>query len=388
MSKRVVAVIPARGGSKGVPGKNLARVGGLPLVQRAILCAKTAGIDRVYVSTDDGEIANAAAQVGGGVIDRPATIAGDTSSSEEALLHALAVLEGGGFNPDVLVFIQATSPFIDPGDIAEAVRRVSDAEEDVVFSATETYAFLWEQTQDGAVGVNHDHAWRPRRQERQPHFQETGAFYVMRADGFKRQGFRFFGRVGIQIARHEASALEIDNPTQLELARECSRVFDQPTDYVDVDALVMDFDGVHTDDLLHVDQDGRESVAVSRADGMGIEMLRRLGLPMLILSKEQNPVVEARGRKLGVEVQQGIENKAKTLLSWCEHHNIAPSRVAYVGNDINDEECLRLVGWPVVVPNSNPQIEKLARVQLRAPGGRGAIRELAQLILASRKEMK
>lgn len=389
LSERVVAVIPARGGSKGVPRKNVAKVGGMPLVQRSIHTAVASQvIDAVYVTTDNAEIANAAKRAGGLVIDRPRELAGDTASSEAALLHALEVLEAAGKDPEVIVFIQATSPFIDPLDIGAAVRRVLAYEEDVVFSAAETHAFLWEQTEEGAVGVNHDHTWRPRRQERTPHFQETGAFYVMRVEGFRERKFRFFGRVGMQIAKHEAAALEVDNPAQLEIARACAALLDPRHEAIDVDALVMDFDGVHTDDLVSVSESGCESVRVSRADGMGVEMLRKAGVPMLILSKEKNTVVEARAKKLKIEVMHGIDNKVDALKSWCAEKELDLSRVAYVGNDINDASCLELVGWPITVPNSHPDIEKIARFRLRAQGGRGAIREICELILASRKGVK
>ncbi|ADX74176.1 3-deoxy-D-manno-octulosonate 8-phosphate phosphatase, YrbI family [Pseudarthrobacter phenanthrenivorans Sphe3] len=389
LSERVVAVIPARGGSKGVPRKNVTRVGGVPLVHRSIDAAlKSDIVDAVYVTTDDAEIAATARRAGGKIIDRPADIAGDTSSSEAALLHALKVLEVAGNLPEVMVFMQATSPFIDPEDIHAAVTRVLTGQEDVVFSAVETHAFLWEDTEDGAVGVNHDHNWRPRRQERTPHFQETGAFYVLRVDGFLERKFRFFGRLGMQIAKHEAAALEIDNPDQLRIAQACAGLLDVSHEAIDVDALVMDFDGVHTDDSVSVNETGSESVRVSRSDGMGIEMLRKAGLPMLILSKEKNRVVEARAKKLQIEVRQGIENKIDTLMLWCEEKGIDIRRVAYVGNDINDASCLERVGWPITVANSHPDVEKLARFRLRAQGGRGAIREICELILASRRELK
>lgn len=365
----------------------MARVGGIPLIQRAVLSAVDSGaVDDVYVSTDDPSIAAAAQQAGAKVIERPEELAGDTATSEAALLHALNALQSLGTVPEVLVFIQATSPFIASSDIAKAVHRVLSGGEDVVFSAIETHAFLWEQSPGGAVGVNHEHSYRPRRQDRTPNYQETGAFYVMNVSGFIQREFRFFGHVGLQVAEHETAALEIDNPSQLEIARECAHIFDNDRHRFDIDALVMDFDGVHTDDLVSVDQTGLESVRVSRSDGMGVEMLRKIGLPMLILSKEKNPVVAARGKKLQVDVIQGIDDKAKSLTDWCNQQAISLHRVAYVGNDVNDIQCLELVGWPVVVPNSHPALAKYARVRLRAPGGRGAIREISELILASRKE--
>jgi YrbI family 3-deoxy-D-manno-octulosonate 8-phosphate phosphatase len=382
----VAAIIPARGGSKGVPGKNVATIGGIPLVARAVRAARLAGVEHVYVSTDDAAIADATRAAEGDVIERPSEIAGDTASSEAALLHGLDELESRGTLPDVLVFIQATSPFIDPVALAAAIERVGSGAEDVVFSAFETYAFLWRKGDDGADGVNHDKSSRPRRQDREPHFQETGAFYVMRVAGFREAGHRFFGRVGIQDVS-EASAIEIDTPDELAIARHLAGFVDPARENsIDVDALVMDFDGVHTDDRVLVSSEGGESVFASRADGLGIGMLREAGLPMLILSKERNPVVAARGAKLGVEVRQGVDDKLPALQAWAAEHGLDLSRVAYVGNDINDAACLREVGWPIVVPDAHPAIMSSARIVLTRPGGRGALRELADRILASRKE--
>ncbi|WP_430867949.1 cytidylyltransferase domain-containing protein [Demequina aurantiaca] len=378
-----VAIIPARGGSKGVPGKNVARVGGVPLVARAVLAALAAPrIGAVYVSTDDEAIADVARAAGAMVVARPAAIAGDLASSEDAVLHALGQIRAGGVEVSTVAFLQATSPFIDAGALNEAVVRVEAGAEDVVFSASQTYAFLWRDSGTGAQGVNHDHSFRPRRQDREPHFQETGAFYVMDALGFERSGFRFFGRVGIQEVS-ASSGLEIDEPAELEMARALASVLD-PNPMIDADALVMDFDGVHTDDSVHVSQDGVESVTVSRSDGMGLAMLRDAGFPMLILSKERNPVVEARGRKLGIETVYGIDEKVNVLRRWSEQQDIPLSRVIYVGNDVNDIGCLEIVGWPVVVPDAHPLAKNAARITLTRDGGRGALRELAEAILAGR----
>src|SRR5215210_7498265 len=166
---RVVAVIPARGGSKGVPGKNLRRVAGRSLVQRAVdACVAARSIDATYVSTDDAHIALAAAQAGAEVIERPPDLSGDTASSESALLHALERLAADGTEPEILVFVQCTSPFIAPGDLDRAVDLVAGGQADSVFAAVPTYEFLWQSGSDGlATGINHDAAYRPRRQERE-----------------------------------------------------------------------------------------------------------------------------------------------------------------------------------------------------------------------------
>ncbi len=374
----VVAVIPARGGSKQVPRKNLMPIGGVPLVARAIAAARaTAQIDRVIVSTDSAEIAELAREHGAEVIDRPAELSGDTASSEAALLHALSLVDA-----DVLVFLQATSPFIDPAALGRAIERVQHGDEDVVFSAFETYAFLWAASSTGAVGVNHDAAVRPRRQDREPHFHETGAFYVMRADGFREAKHRFFGRVGIEPVE-ERTAIEIDSAEQAQLAEAIARLVDLPAE-IDVDAVVTDFDGVHTDDTAEIDHKGNERVSINRGDGMGVRLLREAGVPVLILSTEQHPVVLARAEKLRVEAQHGVGDKAVALTEWAAARGIPLERVAYVGNDINDLGCLSIVGWPIAVPGSHPSVLSAARIVLGHRGGAGAVRELAERVLRAR----
>lgn len=211
----MVAIIPARGGSKGVPAKNVRRVGGVPLVARAVASARRASlIDDVYVSTDDDSIALVAVEAGARIVERPLELAGDTASSESALLHALDVIGGA----DILVFIQSTSPFIDPNDLDAAVLRVRDGEADVVFAAARTHGFLWRETEHGARGINHDESFRLRRQDSEPQFLETGAFYVLRVDGFREAGHRFFGRVGIAVVP-ELTAIDVDTVDDLEIAR-------------------------------------------------------------------------------------------------------------------------------------------------------------------------
>ncbi|RGA03675.1 sialic acid synthase [Microbispora triticiradicis] len=375
---RVLAVVPARGGSVGVPLKNLEKVGGIPLVARAVdACLRAELVDEVVVSTDHDLIARAAEDAGARVVRRPADLSGPTASSESAVLHALS--ETPGEDPEIVVLVQCTSAFIDPRDLDAAVGRVLGGEADSVFSGVETYEFVWT---GAGHGVNHDPAVRPRRQDREPHFRETGAFYVMRTPGLRERGHRFFGTVAVQPvpSRH---AVEIDVPEDLEIARALAPFVDEPLP-IDVDAVVTDFDGVHTDDRAFVDSEGREMVAVSRSDGMGIALLRRAGVKTLVLSTERNPVVAARAAKLGVPVVQGLGAKDAALRAWLTAEGLDPERVAYVGNDVNDLSCMAMVGWPVAVPDAHPRVRAAARVVLSAPGGAGAVRELSDRVLAAR----
>lgn len=376
---RTVAIIPARGGSKGIPLKNLQKVAGISLLARAINAAQASpSIDRVIVSTDHDGIAAEALRAGAEVAHRPAEIAGDTATSESALIHTLSTLDE---DFDITVFMQCTSPFIDSASIENAVRTVRDDDADVVFSAVEDHSFLWRLDDDTqAVAVGHEASFRPRRQDRAKHFNETGAFYVMRTSGLIEHEHRFFGRIGIEEVPPE-HAREIDDMSDLTLVRAIAASQTQETTQViDVDALVTDFDGVHTDDGAYVDEDGNEQVRVHRGDGMGISRLVKSGVPVMILSKERNPVVTRRAEKLRVDVAQGIDNKASILDAWITANDLDPARVAYVGNDINDLEAFDVVGWPIAVADAHPRVLAAARVILDRPGGRGAVREVCDLI--------
>lgn len=372
-----MAIIPARGGSKGIPLKNLQKVAGVSLLARAINAAKsTPSIDRVVVSTDHEGIAAEAIRAGAEVSHRPADIAGDTATSESALIYTLASL---GEEFDTTVFMQCTSPFIDSASIDNAVAAVRDGESDVVFSAVEDHSFLWRlEDGDAAVAVGHEASFRPRRQDRAKHYNETGAFYVMRTDGLIEHGHRFFGRVTIEEVPPE-HAREIDDMSDLSLVRAIAST-QETAQVIDVDALVTDFDGVHTDDGAYVDENGNEQVRVHRGDGMGVSRLVKSGVPVMILSKERNPVVTRRAEKLHVDVTQGVDNKSQVLASWIEEHGLDAARVAYVGNDINDLEAFDVVGWPIAVADAHPKVLAAARVVLDRPGGKGAVSEVCDLI--------
>ena len=380
------AVIPARGGSKGIPGKNLKRVAGQPLVAWTIQAAKRARhVQRVIVSTDDPSIAQVAREHGAEVVERPPELSNDSASSESALLHALDHLEQTeDFRPELLVFLQCTSPLTEPGDIDGTIELLLNETADSACSVARFHYFLWRPVADGAEGINHDKRVRLRRQDRAPEFLETGAVYVMRAAGFRASRHRFFGKTVLYETPAER-VCEIDEPIDLQLAelrlrdqRHVGRAALLPQK---IAALVMDFDGVLTDNRVLVDQDGRESVQCSRADGMGLELLRKAGLPMLVLSKEQNPVVAARCKKLRLRCEQGIEAKLPALHAYCAELGIALEQVVYVGNDINDLECLWAVGCGVAVADSHPEALRAAKLVLAAKGGEGAVRELCDLIL-------
>ncbi len=144
--------------------------------------------------------------------------------------------------------------------------------------------------------------------------------------------------------------------------------------------IVFDFDGVFTDNAVYVFEDGREAVRCWRGDGIGLRALEHAGLALLILSTETNPVVRARAAKLRVRCVQGVENKFAALDSLAREMQIKMEHIAFVGNDVNDAECLRAVGFPIVVQDAHPAVRTLARYCTQTRGGYGAVREVCDLI--------
>lgn len=219
---KIIAIIPARGGSKGIPQKNIRQVAGKPLLSYNIQSALLANyINRVIVSTDDGAISDVALQYGAEVIKRPSEISGDTASSESALLHVLNFLhEKENYQPEILVFLQCTCPLTFPEDIDGAIQLLLDQQADTAFAIAKSHYILWERDESGNfVGVNHDKNKRLMRQQCKDQFVETGAIYVMRVDGFLAAKNRFFGKtVGYELPRERFC--DIDTPMDLFLAEQ------------------------------------------------------------------------------------------------------------------------------------------------------------------------
>jgi N-acylneuraminate cytidylyltransferase len=388
-------VIPARGGSKGILHKNIRPLAGKPLIAHSIEQAlQSRYITRLVVSTDDPEIGAIARQFGADVVWRPGEISGDLASSESALLHTLEYLQQSeNYSPDLLVFLQCTSPLTLAEDIDGTIQVLLDQGADTALAVIPFHYFIWKnesRSTDGrsddmdAVGINHDKSIRLLRQQREPQYLETGAVYVMRVPGFITAQHRFFGKTAIYSMPPERR-LEIDDPVDFQVAEVLLREQQDKNDLQRLPdplaALVLDFDGVFTDNRVNVHQDGSESVECWRSDGLLISQLKKTGLPILVLSTEKNPVVKVRADKLGLPCLQGQSDKWSALESWLQEKDLDARQVVYVGNDINDIGCLSRVGCGVVPADAHPSVLPYARIILKNRGGYGVVREICDLII-------
>ena len=387
-----VAIILARGGSKGIPNKNLIDFAGKPLLAWSILQAKAAKtVEAVYVSSDSQAILDVAKQYGAHPIRRPDEFATDTATSESALLHALDVIakERGG-EPARIVFLQATSPLREPSDIDGAVAEFQFQEADSLFSDAVLDDFCAWQEEDGVLkGKTFDPFNRGRRQDRKPLYLENGSIYVFKPSLLREKG----NRLGGKIARYSMlywKSFEIDTVENIELCEYFFRKHllakwpggEESVRAFKPELIVYDFDGVMTDNRVLVLQDGNEAVLANRADGWGIGQLKKTGFTQIILSTETNPVVSARAKKLGLEVLQGSGDKRSDLAAYCEARNIALDRVLYVGNDVNDLEAMKTVGFPVAPADAHAEVLSVAKYVTKARGGEGVVKELSEALQA------
>lgn len=375
----VVAIIPARGGSKGVPRKNVRPLCGKPLIGWTIEAARGASlVTRTVVSTDDPEIAEVSRRFGAEVVWRPPELSTDTASSEQALLHALGQL---GMTDGALAFLQCTAPLILPEDIDGALRLLEHA--DSVFTATPWHRFTWHQTPEGVVPVGHSKGHRPMRQELSSWYLEVGAVYAVRVEPFLLTKTRFAGRTEIYPIPAERS-LEIDDELDFALVEavlrrrlERERAAHLPDG---LRAVVLDFDGVLTSNHVWITETGAESVACHRGDGWAIARLKELGIRVAVLTGERNPVVRERCRKLNVECLVAQE-KLPALRDWLQRHGIDREEAVYVGNDVPDVPCMQYVGCGVAPADAYPPARSAARVTLTTRGGEGCVRELYDLVM-------
>ncbi len=404
----VLALIPARGGSKGIPRKNIRDFAGAPLIAYSIAAGlQSQHVTRVIVSTDDEEIATIAREWGAETpFLRPAELAQDDTTDLPVFQQALTWLaEHEAYTPDFVVQLRPTSPVRPVGLIDEAIELIltnpqADCVRGVVPSGQNPFK-MWQIEPDSRQLrpllnlPNIKEPYNAPRQELPQTYWQTGHIDVIRTNTILEKG-SLTGEVILPVLIDPRYTVDIDTPA--DMARYAQLMQNPELHPVDPlknrrsfptqpKLLVMDFDGVFTDDTVITDQDGRESVICSRSDGFGLDMLRQQGkVHAMILSREENPVVGARARKLKLEVYQGVQDKAQAIQQLIIERNLTQSEVIYIGNDLNDLPVLPFVGYFVCPHDAHPEVIRRADLVLSNPGGHGAIRELIEIILRSENE--
>ena len=211
--KNIIAIIPARGGSKGIPNKNIIDCMGKPLIAHSIEYAKESDlVTSIYVSTDDAKIAEVAKQYGAEIIDRPDSISGDTATTESAIEHVLNNIP----KPDIVILLQATSPLRPKGSLNKSIKKMTSEKYDSLLSLSPTHRFSWKINGDEAI-PKYDFKNRPRRQdipESEQAYIENGSIYIFTYENFIKHNNRLGGKIGYVVFEEEFS-FEIDTPTDL-----------------------------------------------------------------------------------------------------------------------------------------------------------------------------
>ena len=402
----VLALISAWGGSKGIPRKNIKDLGGHPLIAYSIAAGLGSKlVTRTFVTTDDQDIARQALEYGAEVpFLRPEDLARDDTRDLPVFQHALTWLkEQEDYKPDMIVQLRPTSPFRSPSLVDEAAQILIDnpnasSVRGVVPSKQNPYK-MW-KIQDGGqmtplLETGLDEPFNMPRQELPPTFWQTGHIDIIRTQTILNGSMSGENIYACQI--DPWYSVDLDSLLDWEDAE--SRLSTLGDDIVlpggisfqipsDISLLVLDFDGVLTDDRVYINQHGEESVAAHRGDGMGIARLKKAGVEVIILSKEKNPVVQARGNKLNVPVYQGIDDKDKKLADILKEKGLTGEQVVYVGNDVNDLPCFPLVRLAVAVADAHPSVKVQAGLVLRNKGGFGAVREICDLLIEKRTKGK
>ncbi|MDR3574582.1 MAG: acylneuraminate cytidylyltransferase [Anaerolineaceae bacterium] len=403
----VLAIIPARGGSKGILHKNIRSFAGHPLIAYSIAAAiQSKTVTRLILSTDDEEIAAVARECGAETpFMRPPELAQDNTLDLPVFQHALRWLrENEGYQADVVVQLRPTSPIRPRTIVDDAVHLLLDHPEADsvrgVVPAGQNPHKMWRvnpNTHQMSSLLKVDGISEPYNAPRQilpPVYWQTGHIDAIRPATILEK-VSMSGDVILGLMIDPRYTVDIDN--LYDWQRYEYLVYNGNLDMVSpgkprrslpekIDLVIFDFDGVLTDNRVWVDENGHEQIAANRSDSLGLNHLVKSGIQAMVISTETNPVVAARCQKLKLPFIQGISDKASALSALLQEKNIDPQHVVFVGNDINDVPCFQLVGCAVVVSDAQPAAMRQADLVLSQPGGHGAVREICDLVIERKAE--
>lgn len=385
-----VALIPVRGGSKSIPLKNIKEIAGKPLVYWTAKAANDCkSIDKVFIATDSIEIKEVVEEFGLQkvcVIGRSDDTASDTASTETVMIEFSSQYEY-----DNIVLIQATSPLLTSEDIERGFRIFAEKNTDSVLSVVRQKRFHWKMDENGmAIPTNYDYLSRPRRQEFEGYMVENGAFYITSREAFEISRSRISGNIRI-CEMDEMTYFEIDEPSDWiiieELLKRRNRTVEGKYSLHNmkvpkIKMFLTDCDGCLTDGGMYYTENGDEVKKFNTLDGMGFKMLKERGILTGIITGEKRELNYRRAKKLGVDIyEEGIQDKLRVVKELCNKYNIDVKNVAYVGDDINDLEVVKTVGFGCSVANGMDEVKSVAAYVSNVNGGSGAVREIINKII-------
>ena len=388
-----VAFIPVRGGSKSIPLKNIKPIGGRPLVYWTVKAACGCRyIDKVYVSTDSDRIRDTVEGFKNGseaafftkveVIGRSAESASDTASTEFAMLEFAS-----NYEFDTIVLVQATSPLLQASDLDRGFEAFETEGTDSVLSVVRQKRFHWGNDANGyAHPTNYDVFHRPRRQEFDGYLVENGAFYISSKTDLIRYQNRVSGNIKA-VEMNEDTFFEIDELSDWVIIEALMKKngISAPSGIPEIKMFLTDCDGCLTDGGMYYSEKGDELKKFNTRDGMGFALLRKRGIVTGIVTSESVDLNRRRAEKNKLDIlEAGCKDKLSTITRICSERDIPLSNVCYIGDDINDIEAIRAVGYGCCPADAMPEVKAVADCVTKAKGGEGVIREIIEQIIAQR----
>lgn len=385
-----VAFIPVRGGSKSIPLKSFKPICGKPLVYWTVKAACGCKyIDKVFIATDSDKIKETVEGFKSGiepdlfnkavVIDRSAESASDTASTEFAMLEFAIIYEF-----DNVVLIQATSPLLVSEDLNRGFETFESEGTDSVLSVVRQKRFHWQNDNNGfAYPTNYDVFNRPRRQEFDGYLVENGAFYISSKADLLKSKNRVSGNIKA-VEMNEDTFFEIDEPSDWVIIEALMRKngISAPSEIPEIKMFLTDCDGCLTDGGMYYSEKGDELKKFNTRDGMGFALLRSKGIITGIVTSENVDLNRRRAEKLKLDIlEAGCKDKVAAVKRLCAEYGISLEEVAYIGDDVNDFEVIKMVGFGCCPNDAIPQIKQAAKHITKASGGEGVIREVVDLII-------
>lgn len=390
-----VAFIPVRGGSKSIPMKNIKPISGKPLVYWTVKAAcECKYIDKVYISTDNEKIKETVENFKKGieaevftkieVIGRSAESASDTASTEFAMLEF-----ANNYDFDKIALIQATSPLLQAYDLDRGFEALQIKGIDSVISVVRQKRFHWANDTNGnAYPTNYDVFHRPRRQEFDGYLVENGAFYISSRTDLIRFRNRVSGNIKA-IEMNEDTFFEIDEPSDwviIEALMKKNGIATTTSDIPEIKMFLSDCDGCLTDGGMYYSENGDELKKFNTRDGMGFALLRQKGIITGIITSESVDLNRRRAEKLKLDIlEEGCTDKLMTVRKICKERGIKMNNVCYIGDDINDIETIKAVGYGCCPCDAVTDVKRVADYISAVKGGEGVIRDICHKIIENRK---
>ena len=377
----ILAFIPARGGSKSIPLKNIKIFCGKPLIYWNLLSLQKSSVDKIIVATDSNQIKNTVLSFSFSkveVYNRNYENATDDASSESVMLEYIESVNLQ--DSDTFMLVQATSPFTQTNHFDEALELFESF--DSVVSCSIIKRFFWNEN---GVPLNYDINKRKRRQDFKGTLIENGAFYINSIKNIRQNKNRISGNIGLY-RMPEHTSIELDEELDWIIAEKImyrNVINNKKSNINNIKIVLSDVDGVLTDGGMYYSENGDEMKKFSVYDGMAFRLLQEKGLKVGMITTEDRDLNRRRAKKLNLDYDyHGAQDKLKIINDLCTKDNIKFSEIAYIGDDINCFQLLSNVGIAACPVNAVEKIKRIPNIiHLSKRGGAGVFREFAELII-------